>query len=449
MGPELKLHDGCRIAVVGGGPAGSFFSNFFLQMAQRIDLQAQVDIYEPRDFSSIGPAGCNMCGGIVSESLVQNLVSEGIRLPESVVQKTIDSYVLHMDVGTVAIATPEREKRIASVHRGGGPRGTPQRRFGGLDGHLLDLAVARGARWVRKRVEDVQRNGDALLVKAQGEEPGAYDLVVVAVGVNSSASKFLQSLALPYQPPRATKTYICEYCFGRDLIKRELGTAMHVFLLNLPRLEFAALIPKGEYVTLCLLGEDLDKDLVRTFLEAPQVKETLPANWVQPDDFCHCSPKISINSAVTPYADRIVFIGDCGATRLYKDGIGAAYRTAKAAAKTAVFNGISGQAFATHYRPVCDKITTDNHIGKFIFHITRLIQKRRFARHAIWGMVSKEQQSSGASHHAMSTVLWDTFTGSAPYRSVLSRSMRPSFVARLLWELIAAVRTSRTNGRQR
>ncbi len=446
MGPELKLCDGSRIAVIGGGPAGSFFSNFFLQMAQRIDLQAQVDIYEPRDFSSIGPAGCNMCGGIVSESLVQNLVSEGIRLPESVVQKTIDSYVLHMDVGTVAIATPEREKRIASVHRGGGPRGTPQRRFGGLDGHLLQLAVELGAHCIRKRVEDVRRDGDGrLLVKAQGGEPLAYDLVVMAVGVNGSAAKLLQALPLDYKPPQATKTYICEYCFGRDMIKRELGTAMHVFLLNLPRLEFAALIPKGEYVTLCMLGEDLDKDLVRAFLQAPQVKETLPANWVQPDDFCHCSPKISISSALTPYADRLVFIGDCGATRLYKDGIGAAYRTAKAAAKTAVFKGISTQAFAVHYAPVCDKITFDNQLGKLIFVVTRLIQKRRFARRAIWSMVSKEQQNGGNSR-TMSTVLWDTFTGSAPYRSVLARTLQPSFVARLLWELLASLATSHSKG---
>jgi flavin-dependent dehydrogenase len=444
-GPQLC--DGSRVAVIGGGPAGSFFANFFLQMARRIDLQVQLDIYEPRDFAAIGPAGCNMCGGIVSESLVQNLASEGIHLPETVVQKTIDSYVLHMDVGTVAIATPEREKRIASVHRGGGPRGSPQRRFGGLDGHLLNLAVEKGANWVRKRVEDVQRNGERFTLKPQAGDPVEYDFVVVAVGVNSSATKFLQSLQLAYKAPRATKTYICEYCFGREMIKRELGTAMHVFLLNLPRLEFAALIPKGEYVTLCLLGEDLDKDLVREFLNAPQVKEALPANWVQPEDFCHCSPKISIASATAPYGDGIVFIGDCGATRLYKDGIGAAYRTAKAAAKTAVFKGISAQAFATQYSPVCDKITFDNQVGKFIFAVTRLIQKQRFARRAIWSMVSKEQQN-GAGSRAMSTVLWDTFTGSAPYRSVLSRTLRPSFIGKLLWELIASLATSRAKGRQ-
>ena len=43
-----------------------------------------VDIYEPRSFGRCGPAGCNHCGGIVSELLVQILAAEGIRLPRGV-----------------------------------------------------------------------------------------------------------------------------------------------------------------------------------------------------------------------------------------------------------------------------------------------------------------------------------------------------------------------------
>ena len=78
---EFTLRDGSRIAVVGGGPAGSFFSYFLLNMAETIDLDITVDIFEPRSFKYCGPAGCNHCGGIVSESLVQILAAEGIVLP--------------------------------------------------------------------------------------------------------------------------------------------------------------------------------------------------------------------------------------------------------------------------------------------------------------------------------------------------------------------------------
>ena len=176
---------------------------------------------------------------------------------------------------------------------------------------------------------------------------------------------------------------ICEFCFGRDLIRRELGYSMHVFLLNIPRLEFAALIPKGDYVTLCLLGHDLDKELVSQFINSREVRQCLPPNWEPPADFCHCAPKIAVTGAVHPFADRLVFVGDCGTTRLYKDGIGSAYRTAKAAARTIVFHGFSENSFRRHYWPVCTKISRDNAVGQFVFGFTRRIQKYRFARRGL------------------------------------------------------------------
>jgi flavin-dependent dehydrogenase len=430
---HLTLQNGCRIGVIGGGPAGSFFSYFLLDMAENLGIDIKLDIYEPRDFSRPGPAGCNMCGGIVSESLVQALAAEGIILGPDVIQRAIDSYSLHMDVGDVSIATPRREKRIASVHRGGGPRGTKEMKCGGLDGYLLKLATSQGAKWIPKRVDTIAFRDGYPRVRA-GHNEAEYDLLVAAVGVNSSALKLFEDSGINYRPPEVSKTYICEFCFGRDLIRREMGYSMHVFLLNIPRLEFAALIPKGDYVTLCMLGTDIDKELVAQFVNSREVRQCLPPNWEPPSEFCHCSPKIAVSSAAQFFADRLVFIGDCGVTRLYKDGIGAAYRTAKAAARTVAFHGISKDSFQKHYAPVCRKIARDNAIGLFVFAVTRQIQKWRSARRGLWRMVSKEQRVSGLPPR-MSTVLWDTFTGSAPYGSVLRRTLSPGFFGRFLWEV--------------
>src|SRR3989304_8658462 len=90
--PGLSLENGSHIAVVGGGPAGSFFSYFLLQFAKRIDLEINVDIYERKDFSAFGAAGCNMCAGVISESLIQALSIEGIELPPDVVQRGINTF---------------------------------------------------------------------------------------------------------------------------------------------------------------------------------------------------------------------------------------------------------------------------------------------------------------------------------------------------------------------
>src|SRR5512138_534290 len=97
---HLKLNNGSRVAVIGGGPAGSFFSYFLLNLAERLDLKLNVDIYEPRDFSLPAPQGCNMCAGVISETLVQNLATEGINIPASIVQKAVNAYVLHTDSGS-------------------------------------------------------------------------------------------------------------------------------------------------------------------------------------------------------------------------------------------------------------------------------------------------------------------------------------------------------------
>ena len=91
---------------------------------------------------------------------------------------------------------------------------------------------------------------------------------------------------------------------------------MHVFLLNIPRLEFAAMIPKGDYVTLCLLGEEIDSELLQSFLSAPEVKHAMPPEWRADQFACQCSPHINVRGAIQPFADRVVFIGDCGVTRL-------------------------------------------------------------------------------------------------------------------------------------
>ena len=45
--PSLKLEEGARVAVMGGGPAGSLFAYFLLDLASRVRLKLEVDVYEP------------------------------------------------------------------------------------------------------------------------------------------------------------------------------------------------------------------------------------------------------------------------------------------------------------------------------------------------------------------------------------------------------------------
>lgn len=426
---EAFLGEGSRVAVIGGGPAGSLFAYFLLEMAERIDTRLTVDIYEPRQFARPGAVGCNMCGGIISESLVQNLAIDGVFLANDIVQRGIDSYQLHTDVGSVRISLPNDEVRIGAVHRGGGPQDVTQPKWVSFDDRLLSNAIERGASVVQARVQDVGRtvDGRPTLTTKEGERR-VYELVVVATGVNTSILKTFEGLGIGYVRPKLTKTLIREYFLGQDVINRHLGTSMHVFLLDIPGLEFAALIPKGDYVTMAMLGDDLDSAAGDAFARSPEVRAVMPPGWDPEGRSCQCLPHINVHGVDKPFADRVVFIGDSGVTRLYKDGIGAAYRTAKAAARTALFEGVSEQAFREHYLPVCRRIQSDNRIGEIAFFLTRVAQRLRLLRFAILAIVRDEQANDRRPR--LSGVLWDMFSGSAPYGDIFARMLSPILIAR-------------------
>jgi hypothetical protein len=184
-----------------------------------------------------------------------------------------------------------------------------------------------------------------------------------------------------------------------------------------------------------MLGDNIDDELVNAFMNSAEVRAIFP-NRLVPANVCHCFPRINMRGAKKPYADRLVIVGDSGVSRLYKDGIGAAYRTAKAAAVTAALHGVSEEAFSNHFGPACRKLAFDNAIGKFIFSFSHLIQASRFARRGVLRMTALEQADASRPKR-MSGVLWDLFTGSAPYRDVFLRTLNPAFLGGVLWNLLA------------
>jgi flavin-dependent dehydrogenase len=434
---DFNLQDGSRVAVVGGGPAGSFFSYFLLKMARAIDVEIEVDIFEPRSFKYCGPAGCNHCGGIVSESLVQILAAEGIVLPRSVVQRGVESYEVHMDVGDVSIESPVHEQRIAALYRGNGPREGGDAHLESFDDFLQGMAVEQGASIVRKLITDVSSRDGLPFLKFADGEGGSYDLVTVASGVNSNFINMLDDLPGDYEPPKTTRGYICEFHSTKEEILRILGESVHVFLLSIPRFEFAAIIPKGEFATVVMVGEDLDQELVHAFLNDPVVRRTFPTDVVP--CVCSCSPLINLGARKRPYGDRVVMVGDSGITRLYKDGIGAAFRTGKAAATTAVFHGVSSEDFAKHYWPTCKRIVNDNRIGKVMFATNAIMKNSRLTRQAMLSMAQREQAKANAKPH-MSSLLWNMFTGSAPYVEMFRGTLHPGFIYNLLLNVVASFR---------
>jgi len=436
---HFVLEDGSKIAVIGGGPAGSFFTYFAIDFAERMGMDISIDVYEAKDFTCAGPKGCNNCGGIVSESLIQSLSAEGVVLPSNVIQRGIESYTLHLENGSTLIETPLQEQRIASMFRGTGPKGSTDTEMASFDNFLLKLCEERGARVIEERVSEAIRTADGVTLTTKDETKARYDLVVGAVGLNGKTLNLFKSICPSFEPPETTKTYISEFQMEPELIDKHFGNSMHVFLLNLANIKFGALIPKDNYVTLVLLGNDINMEIASSFVNSEAVQRLFPPGIILEDITpCKCFPSINVKGAKLAYDDRAVLIGDSASSKLYKNGVGAAYITGKAAANTAIFNGISANAFRKYYQPVCSELDNDNKLGKFIFAVTGIIQKSAFLKGALLSMVISEQRK--ASHkRRMSSVLWDTFTGSAAYKNIFVRCLNPLLLVSLIWNIIKSI----------
>ena len=436
--PHLELQDGSRIAVIGGGPAGSFFSYYALEYARRFDLEIELDIFEAKDFTKIGAAGCNHCGGIISESLVQQMATDGIVIPSEIIQRGINSYTMHTEQGSRVIHTPSDEHRIASVFRGCGPKGCLDKSQRGFDNYLLGLCEKSGAQVIHEKVTALDRIEDGILVGTSNTEPKPYDLVVGAVGLSKKTLELFQGICPEYNPPGVSRTYISEFFMKPKDIDDSFGDSMHVFLLDLPNITFGALIPKENYVTLVLLGKDIDKDVVQSFVDSEQVRSCFPEDFpVERATPCKCYPFVNVKPGAPAFADRVVLVGDSASSKLYKNGIGAAFITGKAAASTVIFEGVSQRHFEKYYEPICRDLDKDNKVGKLIFWVTKAIQKSPVLKRGVLEQIEKEQLDQVASLR-LSSALWDTFTGSAGYRNIFKRFIHP----KLIFGLVGSVMSS-------
>ena len=420
MDERYVLKDGDHIGVVGGGPTGTFFSIFAQKMAEMVDKKLNITIYEPKDFTKEGPGGCNKCGGIISELLVQTLAVEGINLPDSVVQKGINSYKLHTVRGNATIETPALEKTIASVYRGGGPKGLiegPQESF---DQYLLSLATKAGAVHKRVKVDQIEYRGEKPVLFSKGEKLQEADLVVGAFGVNAKTPSIFEEIGFGYKTPPTIKTAIAEIGMDRKVIAEHFGNSIFLFLLPAKNLKFAALIPKTTHLTVCIIGKHFDKDTINDFLDLPVVKSAFPDEPFEIQ--CRCVPKMNTSAPKRPFTDRLVICGDAGSTRLMKDGIGAAYFMSKAAAKTAVFHGVSSRHFQKDYYPVYKSLIFDNWCGRYLFFITDLYKKYPLLTKGMIEVVRAEQQDPD-NPKILSSILWDMFTGNERYKQIVARAL--------------------------
>jgi len=433
------------VAVVGGGPAGSFFAIYLLREARRLNRPIDVVIVEKRGPVDLGAAtlecrGCSFCAGGISPRLDEILEQQSLSVPGEIVQGRFDYVWIQGQWKNFRLRVP-KDMRMYSVFRGS----LPGRRHGkpaGFDGFLLGEAVREGARILYGRVEAMAYGASGLprlTVKTESGESVPLDagFVTIATGINAQCGldyrddpliASIQRMNPAFVPGRSRKAFIFELDVGEDYLSHNLHREIYFIEYGSKHLslEHAALVPKGRFLTVAMLGKCIDeavlprdsRRIVHDFLTLPQIERILPGIQAAPLA-CACAPRMTVTAARFPFGDRFAIVGDAVGSRLNKDGLYSAHVTANRLAQTLLHDGIDRQALAKGYGTAIRWLAADNRFGRIVFGLSRVAFTTPVVGRITYQAYATECRVRDEGSRPLSTVLWKIASGTADYREVL------------------------------
>ncbi|MGD0580427.1 MAG: hypothetical protein ABSC08_16055 [Bryobacteraceae bacterium] len=440
-----SLQNNDCVAVVGGGPAGSFFAIHLLREARRLNRRIDVVIVEKRgpidiDAAALECRGCGFCAGGISPRLDEILEQQGLSVPDEIVQGRFDYVWIQGQWKNFRLRVP-KHMRMYSVFRGS----LPGRRIGslaGFDGFLLSEAVKEGARILYGKVEAMAYGASGLprlTVRTESGESVPLDagFVTIATGINAhcgldyrddSLIASIQRMNPAFVPGRSRKAFIFELDAGEEYLERNLHREIYFIEYGSKQLalEHTALVPKGRFLTVAMLGKCIDeavlprdsRQIVHDFLTLPQIERILPGIEAAPLA-CACAPRMTVTTAKSPYGDRFAIIGDAVGSRLNKDGLFSAHVTAARLAQTVLHEGIDRQALAKGYGQAIRWLAVDNRFGRIVFGLSRLAFTTPVVGRITYQAYAIECKVRDEGSRPLSTVLWKIASGTADYREVL------------------------------
>jgi flavin-dependent dehydrogenase len=456
--PSTSLLNGDRVAVVGGGPAGAFFAISLLREARQLDRKIEVVIVEKRrpsdpNFESFQCRGCNYCAGIISPRLNEVLVECDIAIPEEIVQERIEYVWIQGQWKNFRLRVPNHQ-RMYSVYRGSLP-GRRNGRPTGFDGFLLGEAMKEGARLEFGDVQGISYDASwmpVLALKALSGENVSLDasFVAIATGINphygqdNSADALIASMKQlnpSFVPGRARRSLIFELDVGEDYLVRNMNREIYFIEYGSKQLalEHTALIPKGRFLTVAIIGKCVDeanlpqdsRRIIHEFLTLPQVARILPGIAAAPYA-CICAPRMTVSTAASPFGDRFAVIGDAVGSRLNKDGLYSAQITASRLAHAVLHEGIDRRALARGYGRTVRWLVNDNRSGHIVFAVSRAAFAMPVMSRIMYQAFALEYKVRDERSRPLSGMLWKIASGTADYREVLREMLSWSVLRSIL-----------------
>jgi len=434
-----------RFAVVGGGPAGSFFAICLLREARRLNQEIEVVIVEKKTTVKVEDKywwskGCNFGAGGISPRLSAIMEQAGIHVPLETIRGEINRIWIHGMWKNIPLKVPKQMKMF-SVFRGSLPSKIKDKQRG-LDAFLLGRAVEEGAKILQGEVLEIAYTDSGFPVLktklASGEMisvPASF--VAVSTGVNARTRKdyrknplirSIQRINPGFVPAKLRKTIVFELKVSREILEKNLKNEVYFIEYGAKKLplEHIALVPKGDYLTVTVIGKYIDravlpkeiKRIIKKIVELPQLERILPdiANYPVA---CACMPWMTVSVAKNPYAQRLAIIGDAVGSRLYKDGFFSAYLTASRLAHIILRVGQDKKTLVREYGKTVKWLAMDNRYGKLVFRLIRLSFSTPFLNRILYQTFATELKIKDKNKRPLGQVLWKIASGHADYREIL------------------------------
>jgi flavin-dependent dehydrogenase len=449
MNPAKDPESGpVRVAVIGGGPAGTFFAIQYLRLTIERGIKAEVTIFEPKQFEQSGASNCNCCQGVISSALVDQLCRLGLKIPERVIQQRISRYRLITGAGSVCLDAPDGA-HIFTVYRGHGPNPDESGPLS-FDQFLLDTALKLGARKVSERIARIrfeQRAGPspAVLTDYEGRSYSA-DMIIGAFGVNSTTGHEFEQLGFGYRRPSTHAAVMAEFPLVHAADQEGAGNEITVFIPGSRLVQFAVLTPKKDYVTVSLIGKGLNSKDIDQFIPELTGNSSGTDLAVAQSPRCRCAPRFPVRHSPRLAMAHCMIVGDAGISRYYKKGIDSALRSASLAARVLAEYGPADvkNLQRCYERPIQREFRFDNLLGQMMFRMYLMINRYPSLTLAHLRLARGECALAGIAMHRLRWVLWNMFTGDAPYRIILLHCLDP----RLAFGVICSILRTLAGGKK-
>ncbi len=402
LGP---LPDGGRVVIIGAGPGGTGTALALRRLAQEMGRTIQITLFEGKVFA--GERHFNQCVGVLSPPIDEMLPNAlGVRFPYHLVQREICGYVLHSDTRAILLKSNDPPDRsVRRVH---------------FDAYMLEQARAQGVELVASRVTDLEFHADEVIVYGESGIRKA-DVVVGAFGADEGTAAVFERTT-DYRAPHFMSSIVTKIHPPEEDMSA-FGNWIHAFLPSIRRIEFGAVTPKGNHLTINIAGGKIDALAMEAFLASPAVQAVLPrpTEPQQEGDLVFYRGRFPISQARAFTGDRYVIIGDAaGLVRPFKGkGVYSAFLTGLRAAQTIMTAGVSASAWQG-YHDACRDITGDMPYGKAMRALAMGLSKT----HALDVVIALAQQDP-----RLRRALFDAVSAHQNYRAIVGEMLDVGWLA--------------------